>query len=54
MMEDMVIAGTSSWLSINDNPSKTVDGHTKARKKKGPPPPPVYEPKGDSIENAIL
>ena len=54
LLEDVIVGGTNSWLDINDHPSKSIDGHKKAKKKNQPPENPVYEPRGDSIENASL
>lgn len=54
-MKDAIIGGTTSWLDVNDNPYRDVEGFKSANKKKGEPiAAPVYAPKGDSIENASL
>jgi len=33
LMMDVLIGGTSSWLDINDFPSKEIDGFKAAKKK---------------------
>lgn len=54
-MKDAIIGGTTSWLDVNDDPYREVEGFKSGNKKKGEPASvPIYAPKGDSIENSAL